>query len=1033
MRRRANALSRCRGASQKRCRVMPALAALGAVTGLGLGSGTSALAQVAVPPSNGPCVVVGTTATCTGNVAAGVDASSPLDTLNVNNLLAPGIAPASGTEGINFNVAGPQNITINADTSGTAGVATTGDNAEGIYGALQSGDGNIVINSTGNVSTQGDRADGLYARQNGGDGNITIISTGNVTTAGGNAQAIHAEHDATSSATGNVTIHSTGNITTTGSGAGIQAHQFSGTGDINVTSIGTINTAGIGIEGDNDGAAGNINITSTGNITTAGNDAEAIHADKSSRDDGSISIVSTGNLQTTGDNSEGIHARQERTTGDISIISNGEISTQGSGAEGIFAQNNNTGNGNIAVVSNGKVMTSGAGAHGISARGFGTTTVTSSSDITTTGTGDPDGINVRDGGIAHIFSSGTINAADDGVYVYHSSTSQLITVTNTGDVTAGRRGLYAGNERGGDISIVNSGNINSADIGIEGELNDAGTLNISNSANVTTTGTTGEGIHAYSFFNGNLNVNNTGNISTVGTSAEGIFARADQGNSTVNISTSGTVTATNAAGVRVNMDAAGTVGINTSGGVTGTTGILIDVRDMNAPVTINAAGAITGTGGTAIDFQGDGNDVLNILPGSAINGSIDFGNGNGTGPGGTPGNANDIDTLNFAPGVNALVNFADSGAGGTAQPDGDDLQSAPENINGNVVLLNGGLTAVAVDTTGFSSAQTWLNSLTESILGALEGLFTPAVQSEPEQTVGFTLPGGTNISPVSSVDHTGKGHRIWGTAFGSVRDQDAGQGNAGLDQVSGGLMFGAEGIKGDGFRAGAFGGGSWSDIGVQTGTQNIEVSSGLGGVYARKDWENHWIKAVITGGYAHHDSQRQVAAAAMQTARAKYDGYFIAPGISAGTRLAQPSENHSLWGSIRVHYGSMFLDGYRETGSAAPLTVASRDVHILNTRAQLSSPYTQRGHDGALFQFEGRLGVDAQFNLGNNQVNTTVAGTPFSFRASFNDELISGFAGATLKRTSSDGRLYFAANLEGHLISDGSYEVRGQANGGWRF
>ena len=95
--------------------------------------------------------------------------------------------------------------------------------------------------------------------------------------------------------------------------------------------------------------------------------------------------------------------------------------------------------------------------------------------------------------------------------------------------------------------------------------------------------------------------------------------------------------------------------------------------------------------------------------------------------------------------------------------------------------------------------------------------------------------------------------------------------------------------------------------------KNIEVSSGFGGLYARKDWANHWIKAIVAGGYAHHDSQRQVAAAAVQTARAKYDGYFVMPGLSAGARLAQPSENHSLWGSVRVHYGGLFLDEWEGT------------------------------------------------------------------------------------------------------------------------
>ncbi|MEM7635269.1 MAG: autotransporter domain-containing protein, partial [Pseudomonadota bacterium] len=137
--------------------------------------------------------------------------------------------------------------------------------------------------------------------------------------------------------------------------------------------------------------------------------------------------------------------------------------------------------------------------------------------------------------------------------------------------------------------------------------------------------------------------------------------------------------------------------------------------------------------------------------------------------------------------------------------------------------------------------------------------------------------------------------------------------------------------------------------------------------------------------------------------------------------------------SVRVHYAGMFLDGYTESGVDTPLTVDDRDIHILGGRAQLAAPYEQLGADGAVFRFEGRVGVDAQFNIGDSDVETTVAGLPLNFTATFDDEIVSGFVGGSLARTSEDGSGFFKASTEVHFASDGSYELRGNLNAVWNF
>ena len=184
----------------------------------------------------------------------------------------------------------------------------------------------------------------------------------------------------------------------------------------------------------------------------------------------------------------------------------------------------------------------------------------------------------------------------------------------------------------------------------------------------------------------------------------------------------------------------------------------------------------------------------------------------------------------------------------------------------------------------------------------------------------------------------------------------------------------------------------------------------------------------------HVDSERRVAnVGVFDINRADYGGLFVSPALGGGVKLAETGPDHSLWAKARVHYGGLFLDGYQENGSAAPLTVASRDAHLLNLRAQLSAPMEQRGTDGALFRFEGRIGVDADFNLGNTRVNTTVAGTPFNFNAGFDNEIVSGFTGFTLSRTSAEGGSVFQANAELLAASDGSYEARGNLTAKIRF
>ncbi len=1098
-----------------RSRLSPALfntVAAGAIAAIGMGTG---IAHAQVVPGAPQCNVAGTTVTCTGDLSTGVDITSPsgitvYDTLNVNN--------ADPVGGISFEANAAQDITINADTTGTTGISTSDADAAGIFAQQSGGDGDVTVNSTGNVTTTGDVAVGILAAQADGDGDVTVDSTGNVITTGDIASGILAVRRG---GDGDVTVISAGNITTSGVGSeGIFALQRGGDGNVTVNSTGNITTTGDSSEGilalQRDGD-GNVTVISTGNITTTEREAQGIAA-RQSGGDGDVTVNSTGNIITTGDSAEGIEARQSGGDGDVTVTSTGDISTTGDGSEGIDAQQSD-GDGDVTVNSTGNITTSGYLSNGIGAQqtgGDGDVTVNSTGNITTSGTaadgiftqvygagnitvtstgnilavGEPslnapvtgiyarvgsfdtqqngnisisstgnitatnEGITARiygvgditvhsigeiDGGISSlVYGAGNItvtssgNIVSDGTgidavlysnQVFGLDGSGNVFVQSTGDITAGAEGINAQSSGTGNITVISNGNI-TAQIGIDAGTSNGDTLVVS-SGDITSSAS--DAIEA-STGTGNVSVQSSGNLTSEG--GIGIDVRVDGGAGNITVASDGTITADDAA-IEADHGGTGTINITVAGSVTGSTGILAENRILNAAATINSSATINGTDGFAIDLQDDGNDIVNLNGGSAIFGAIDFGNGN-DGAGGS--NPNDIDTLNVGPGVNAVLTFADTG--GTGQGDSN-LESAPENITGNVVLLEDGTTAVAVDPTGFATAQTFLNSITTSIFNAIDGIWQAGDDAADQQSAGFSLQGdGTQFTPVSHTNAAGTGHRFWGSAFGGGRDQEGSGTTANVDHVFGGLILGVEGIQAGEFRAGVFAGGGHSQFDVAFDAQKIEIATGFGGVYARQDWETHWLRAVVTGGFANHDSERRVANAnigGFETASADYDGYFIAPALTAGARLGEIVPDQALWGSVRVHYAGMFLDGYTESGVDAPLTVDDRDIHILGGRAQLAAPYEQLGADGAVFRFEGRVGVDAQFNVGGSDVETTVAGLPLNFTATFDDEIVSGFVGGSLARTSEDGSGFFKASTEVHFASDGSYELRGNLNAVWNF
>ena len=330
-------------------------------------------------------------------------------------------------------------------------------------------------------------------------------------------------------------------------------------------------------------------------------------------------------------------------------------------------------------------------------------------------------------------------------------------------------------------------------------------------------------------------------------------------------------------------------------------------------------------------------------------------------------------------GVNTILTFAD--AGGTGQGD-NDLQSAPEiiNLSGSGVLV--GTTLVAVDATGFAASGVFAEDLSSTVLDILNNNNGNGVES------GISTHGGDGAS-----EDVYGGNRYWLSGFGGRHSVEGGGSLADFSNSFGGVVTGLEWTSAQGV-LGLLAGGARSNIDVAFNAQDIEINSVFGGAYWKRDYGSHRIHLAFVGGSADHHSERTVGAA---TAIADYNGWFISPSLT----LAAPTQvfNAPVEASVRVNYTGLFLDGFTETGSAAPLTVGDRDVHLFGTRAQINLPQITLQDDGSHTHINWRAGVDAQFNLGSDNVTALALATPFSFTADSDDE-VSGFTGVSITHTS---------------------------------
>ncbi len=619
-------------------------------------------------------------------------------------------------------------------------------------------------------------------------------------------------------------------------------------------------------------------------------------------------------------------------------------------------------------------------------------------------------------------NSGVSNSGGVGGLIFTLRANSPI--TNSGDVTGNLL------SRGGNSSIVNSGNVGTF-VGTEGansgvfNSGDVRGLILTLRANspVTNSGIVGGTV---STRGENSHVSNSGIVGgAVSTQGENSGVSNSGGVGGLIITESANSPITNSGDVTGNLlsrgDSSPIVNSGNVGTFVGTEGANSGVfnsgsvaqylraeGDNSSIVNAGSVGNGENSGFRLLDgihlFGADAS--LTLLPGSVIQGVIVF-DGTGT------------RTLNVGNGlsINNTLGFTGTPvevvANGAVFAAGDD-GAGP------------GTRVAVVDPTNLSTQDEQLADLTGGIASAREN-----------RLAGVRNGSGGAVTANGAFDSAAKsdpGHPFWIEGFGSYREQDADQPAVATDQWIGGVVIGADDLLQDNLRLGFLGGAAWGGVDADFDSQETDSRSFFVGTYASLLQAGLIFDLALTGGYSEFDQDRSVAnntaAGGLETATADFSGWFVSPELA----VTKPTVllGHRLEGSLALRYAGLFLDGYTESGTTAPLTVDDRDVHVGVARLQIAAPSETVYANGSAFRYRLKAGLEARTNFGGETIDGALLGQNISFNPGGENNSLGGFAGLSAEFDTGSG-FVFTAGGEGLLETTGSYQLSGRAGVGLRF
>jgi Autotransporter beta-domain len=420
--------------------------------------------------------------------------------------------------------------------------------------------------------------------------------------------------------------------------------------------------------------------------------------------------------------------------------------------------------------------------------------------------------------------------------------------------------------------------------------------------------------------------------------------------------------------------------------------------------------AVTNSGSVGSGDARDGilvqglNPTLTLLPGSIIQGVLEM-------------SVNGTRTLNVGNGLSVantfVVGFGPFGDLG-GLPTTINTFGAPFAVSGNQIAVVDPTTLAMQDEVVVDLTNGIANSVFSALKASRTGQGAGPAGSQPQFV---TSPGlAASGSPETAV-------RYWAKSFGSRRNQDGPSPTVDADHWVAGTVSGVDARMMSNVRAGGFLGGSTGEVEHEFGTQETEIDSLFGGVYAGTQTGSIAIDFAIMSGWTDHDRERQVAnnlaPNGLETARADYDGFFVAPELAVSVETGL-----GLVPSARVRYVNYQLDGFQESGAADNFSVGDRDLEILQGRFQVAMPIVTSGSDSSYTSIEPYVGVEVRSILSGDTIDAVLLGQTLSFDPGGEDDVTSIYAGVySSARIASNVELF--ANAEFNIEDDDAYRYGG--------
>ncbi|CAI9418290.1 hypothetical protein ANOBCDAF_04198 [Pleomorphomonas sp. T1.2MG-36] len=887
--------------------------------------------------------IIGDTGTATVNVVNPGSMSSQYDFILGNGASGDGTVTTSGVASLTAN-----RFYIGLYGTGTLSVAdggtitASGPDRKVYLGNFGGSTGTLTMSGASTTLTAYD---------------LNVAWTGNGAMTVSNGATATIEQDVTLGKNG----YTTGELTITGTGSSVTSDRLyvgeAGTGTLNI-----LDGASYVLTGTSKMYVGNtFGSTGTVNVDGAGSSISAVQLAVGWNGAATMTLSNGATTTITGDVFVGEYGPS---TGTLTVTGSGSQLT----ADRIYV--GDSGTGYLNVLNGGTVATTGTSKiyFGNTSAGAGHGTVsgagsTLSSGEINVGWNDDGTLTASDGGAVRSTGTMTVGYANGGI--------GSLTVTSGGTVTVGGgTGILQVAQLAGSAGAVNIGAAVGDAAASTGTLNvgsvafgaGAGTLVFNHTDSnyrfgvaVTGAGTIRSlaGVTAltgdYSGFTGQVAVD--GGLLSVDTTSftHGAFT----------VNTGGTLRVTGSM-----TSAADTVTMNggsllNTGSIDGTQYGIVFASAHASSVT--TSGLIDGNT-AAIHYAGGGN-TLSILPGASFGNVVDYAT--------TAGN-----TTRFAEG-SFVIPVANYVAGtNTVALDNNRQTVVYNNANtasGTMSVVDTGATAsvfnsVQTVTSTLGATATDVLSVDVDRSGAISSRVAMAYgdtekKSEGQKAISTMVGDGLAVDPY--------GNLFWMRGFGGASHDDFSDASA----THYGLALGVDHIF-DQTRIGVMAGVGHLKSRTEGRTSEADGDTAFGGVYMRQPLSGFMLDASVIAGGIFSDTTREVNAGT-ETARGSYDGWFVSPELALSRAYAL-SEGWTLTprGSVRYTYGS--FESYTETDSSQNLTYDDRSAQAVEGVFELKLSRTHQFDNGKVATVSLSAAALDTYNLGNSDLNASLAGTDFS-------------------------------------------------------